>query len=57
MQGVLQLAPSEPFDAPSALRAFLYPQGSTGTFPSRPSEVDIPVHDPYTMFGAHLPVS
>lgn len=57
MQGVLQLAPSEPFDAPSALRAFLYPQGSTGTFPSRLSEVDIPVHDPHTMFGAHLPVS
>jgi hypothetical protein len=42
MHVALQLSSSFPFALPSALRTFLYLQGSADTFPSRLSEVCTP---------------
>jgi len=56
MQVALALSPSFAFALPSAVRAFLYLQGSAGTFPYRPFEVYTPVHGVYTMFGTYRQV-
>jgi len=53
MQVVHELSLSFLFAPPSAVRTLLYVQGSASTFPSRPSEVYIPVHGVYTMFETH----
>ena len=57
MQAILELSPSFPLALPSAVRTFLYPQGSADTFPSRPSEVYNPARGVYTMLETPLPVS
>jgi len=57
MQVALERLPSFPFARLSAVRTFLYPQGSTDTFTFPLSEVCIRVHGVYTMFGTHLQVS
>jgi hypothetical protein len=56
VQEVLALLPSFPFAPPSAVRTLLFPQDSSGTFASRPSEVYIPTHGEYTAFGTHVSV-
>jgi len=57
MRVALELSPSFPFAPPSAVRTFLYPQGSAGTFPYRPAGVYTSARGVYTMFGTHLQVS
>jgi len=57
MQVALERLPSFPFARLSAVRTFLYPQGSTDTFTFPLSEVCIPVNGVYTMFESHLQVS
>ena len=57
MQAVHELSLSFPFALPSAVYTLLYPQGSSGTFPSRLSEVLTPVHGVCAMFETHLQVS
>jgi len=54
MQVALEVSPPVPFALVSPLCAFLYPQGSAGAFPSRPSEVYTRAHGASRTFGTHL---
>jgi hypothetical protein len=54
MRVALELSVSFPFPLPSKDRTLLCLQGSANTFPSPLSEVYIPVHGVYRMFGTHL---
>ena len=57
MRAILELSPFFPFALRSAVRTFVYHQGSAGTFLSRLSEVYTPARGMYTMFGTYLQVS